>query len=106
MTRTIVRRIAPRNAAHDDARYDGIPAHGHCVFECHQTDKEEVHQQVRADDQRGEIERDEAQQEERERVVGSEEEGVRSCGAGVDKASVLARNIAGGFLGFGGHGGG
>lgn len=60
---------------------------------------------MRADDQGGEIERDEAQQEERERVVGSEEEGVGRCGAGVDVASVLARKITRGFLGFGGHGG-
>lgn len=56
-----------------------------------------------ADDQRGEVERDEAQQEKGERVVGSEEEGVGRCGAGVDVAGVLARKIARGFFGPGGH---
>lgn len=53
-------------------------------------------------EQRGQTARDEAQEEEGERVVGGEEEGVRRGGAGVCVAGVLARKVAGGVfrLGF------
>lgn len=84
----IVHRLPSHDATHDDAGHDAVPGHGEGLLGGAQRDEEEVGQQVRAEEQRGEEDGDEAVEEQGSRVVGEEEEAEGGGGVGVGEAGV------------------
>lgn len=94
MTRAIMRRVASRDAAHDDARHDCVPRHGERFLKRGEADKQEIYEQVRSDQQRGrEVSRREAVHEVGEGMVGCEAEGIGRCVAGVGIGGVFLGEV-------------
>lgn len=79
------------DAAHDDARNDGVARHGERFFEGADEQNEEVREDVWAYEDCREIEREEAVEEQRQRVVGHEAKAERRTGLCVGVALVALR---------------
>lgn len=65
----VVDGAALPEAAHDDARHDRVPRHAERLLERAERREQKVRQQVRADEHRGQVQREEAVQDQRQRVV-------------------------------------
>lgn len=103
--RAVIRRSFPRvvdgralnNPAHDDARDDGVARHGEGLLDGADGQDEEVREDVRPEQDRREIERQEAVEEQRQRMVGHEAEAEGRAGFGVGVALVAPGQPAVGF---------
>lgn len=76
---------ATRDPAHQNSRHDAVPRHGERLLRGRQGGDEQKCEQVRAQHQRRQVERDEAVQQERDRVVGAQQQrvGGRTAAPGV-----------------------
>lgn len=89
--RSIVGRPAARvvnggalyDAAHEDAWYGAVTRHGERLFDSREGEEEEVGEEMGAKESGGEVDRDEAVDDEREGVVGEKLEAKWGAGSGV-----------------------
>ncbi|UKZ91886.1 uncharacterized protein TrAFT101_006855 [Trichoderma asperellum] len=88
---------ALNNPAHDDARDDGVARHGEGLLDGADGQDEEVREDVRPQQDRREIERQEAVAEQRQRMVGHEAEAEGRAGLCVGVALVAPGQPAVGF---------
>lgn len=93
----VVDRRALHDAAHDDARDDGVARHGERFLDRADHQHEEVREDVRPHKHGGEIEREEAVEEQRQRVVGHEAEAEGRAGLCVRVGLVALGQPAVGF---------